>query len=453
MLTAVVSGGMYAQGATELRPLTWSDIPSGVRPLLAEHGFDEQSASTRLSAIRRSNQERVREGDRDHLVHYVLQSPTFTTLRPIEPAISARMLVEGLSDSEHTAFLKGVSVSDRVIPPAARARIEAFIAAVTDPSGVARMESVRPLLDSLPATTREALQRTLNDEYLRAMRFLYEKEFVAARSGTAVADTSRLYQTRGLSTEASVEAGYAVYLALATLRTLEPTRTIRRVLIVGPGLDVAPPTGFSAAVAVQSYQPFAVMDALVAIGLASIETLSVRAVDINPRVVAWLNDIRGARLRLRMTTAIVEAGGVHFTDDFRRYFNALGNAVGETGPPESPAVGRLAKTLDMASGVTQGIVADPLDVVVDRLPERFDLVVATNVFPYLSDEELVLAVTNIASMLAPAGVLIHNEPRPVAARTALALGLAPIHAGSTLIASVDGASTPLHDAIWMHRAP
>jgi hypothetical protein len=41
----------------------------------------------------------------------------------------------------------------------------------------------------------------------------------------------------------------------------------------------------------------------------------------------------------------------------------------------------------------------------------------------------------------------------VAARTALALGLAPIHARSTLIASVDGASTPLYDAIWMHRAP
>lgn len=421
-------------------------------PLLAEHGLDEHTATARLASIRRRNQERVHEGDRDHLVQYVLQGTTFTTSRPIEPALSARTLVEGLSASEHAAFLKGVSVADRVIPPSARARIDAFVAAVTDSSRLSGLEGVRPLLGSLSATTDEGLKRVLNEEYLRVMRFIYEKEFVAARSATAVADTSRLNQTRGLSTDASVEAGYAVYLALATLRTLEPQRTIRRVLIVGPGLDVAPRTGFSAAVPEQSYQPFAVMDALVGQGLSSIETLSMHAIDINPRVVAWLNDIRGARLRLRMTTSVVETGGVHFADDFKRYFNALGNAVGETGPPESPAAGRLAKTLDIPSGVTQGIVAAPLDVVVDRLAERFDLVVVTNVFPYLSDEELLLAVTNIASMLTPGGVLIHNEPRPLAARAALALGLVPLHARSTVIASVDGATTPLYDAIWMHRA-
>ena len=52
----------------------------------------------------------------------------------------------------------------------------------------------------------------------------------------AVAD---LYRARGLSTDTAVEAGYVVYNGLGVVKALDPTRTIRRVLIVGPGLDLA----------------------------------------------------------------------------------------------------------------------------------------------------------------------------------------------------------------------
>ena len=51
---------------------------------------------------------------------------------------------------------------------------------------------------------------------------------------------------------------------------------------------------------------------------------------------------------------------------------------------------------------------------------RYDLIVVTNVFPYLSDSELLLAMSNIARMLNPGGILIHNEPRPVLAEALLA---------------------------------
>ena len=282
------------------------------------------------------------------------------------------------------------------------------------------------------------------------MRFLYKKEFVAARGSAALADTSRLYQTRGLSTDASVEAGYAVYLALATLRTLEPGLTVRRALVVGPGLDTAPRTGLADAVPPQSYQPFAVMDALLGLKLASADSLSVVGADINPRVVEWLRNVIGARFRLRLQPRSQRpAGEVH--RGLQPLLHAAWGGARRVRAPEAPVRGRLAKTVDVSSAVTHGIGATALDVVVDRLMDRYDVVVVTNVFPYLSDEELLLAVTNIASMLAPGGVLIHNEPRPLLARAAVALGLEPVHTRSTLIASVEGSSTPLYDVVWMHR--
>ena len=43
----------------------------------------------------------------------------------------------------------------------------------------------------------------------------------------------------------------------------------------------------------------------------------------------------------------------------------------------------------------------------------FDLVIATNILPYFDDGELTLAISNIAAMLAPGGVFLHNEARPV----------------------------------------
>ncbi|PYQ79253.1 MAG: hypothetical protein DMG01_09255, partial [Acidobacteria bacterium] len=82
----------------------------------------------------------------------------------------------------------------------------------------------------------------------------------------------------------------------------------------------------------------------------------------------------------------------------------------------------------------------------------FDLVVVTNVFPYLTDADLSLALANIALMLAPDGILLHNEPRPLAAAAGRAAGLSPIHSRSAIVATVEGGRSPLYDAIWMLRA-
>ena len=168
----------------------WIDIPSPVQQLLAKHGIHEQNFRERIAELRQRNRRRVVEGDRDHLIYYAMQSTAFTKLPPIEPALSAEEFI----------------ASGR-IPPAAKARLDAFAAAArTRRDHGPRMTIFREML------ARESIN--LAEEYGRAMKF-------AAPIGAQ-------YQTRGLSTDTSVDAGYAVYLSLASLRRLEADRQIRQ---------------------------------------------------------------------------------------------------------------------------------------------------------------------------------------------------------------------------------
>ena len=59
--------------------------------------------------------------------------------------------------------------------------------------------------------------------------------------------------------------------------------------------------------------------------------------------------------------------------------------------------GRLGKSIAVARDVTGALDAATLDITVERIDTRYDLIVVTNVFPYLSDAELLLAISNIAA--------------------------------------------------------
>jgi SAM-dependent methyltransferase len=422
-----------SERAASVREIVWGDIARPIQDLLGRRGITGDGFSARMSDLRRRNQARMREGDRDHVVYYVLQSSSFTRLPAIEPAESAAQFVAG-----------------HVIPATAQSRIRAFAAALKHEGSNVRLSYFRDLL-SEERVDVPSIEVFLCREYERAMRFLYEKEF-ADQDRTRLAQGA-LYQARGLSTDTSVDAGFVVYLALGALRQLEPGRQIQRALIIGPGLDLAPRTGLVETGPPQSYQPFAVMDALFRTGLADPATLRVSALDINPRVVDWLRRVRGTAPDLLLHPGVAETEHVKLTGDYRTYFASLGETVGAVRPIRvdrgSPPI---AKSLLLSSAVTAAVDPALADITVERLDDRFDLIVVTNVFPYLSDPELLLALSNVVRMLKPGGVLLHNEPRPLLAEATLALGLPLIHARSAVVATVERGPSPLYDSIFMHRA-
>ncbi len=181
------------------------------------------------------------------------------------------------------------------------ARIDALLRAVADPRADARLIYFGALLDAAFPDPR-ARATGVAAEYLRVMAFDYQKEFVAQQDASPAAAVADLYRRRGLSTDTAVEAGYVVHLGLGVLKGLEPTRRLRRVLIVGPGLDLAPRTALDERAAPESYQPWAVIDAVVALGLADRGELDVVAADINPRVVGHLRRAREHPPLLRVAT-------------------------------------------------------------------------------------------------------------------------------------------------------
>jgi hypothetical protein len=431
--------------------ITWDDT-APLRARLEAHGLTASSFAPYLEGIRQANARRVREGDLDHLVHYLLQSTRITAAPPIEPALSARTLVESLAPLRRAAFLRRDERADPPLPKNVALRIDALLRAVADPRADARLVYFGALLDAAFPDPR-ARAAGIAAEYLRVMAFDYQKEFVAQQDASPAAAVADLYRRRGLSTDTAVEAGYVVHLGLGVLKGLEPTRRLRRVLIVGPGLDLAPRTALDERAAPESYQPWAVIDAVVALGLADRGELDVVAADINPRVVGHLRRAREHPPLLRVASSLHEGRGLTLAPDYVDYVDRFGTALSELppGPARSLGDGGRGKTVSVAAPAARVLRAVPLDIVTERLAgERFDLIIATNILPYFDDPQLALALSNITAMLLPGGAFLHNEQRPVLGEFTTALGLPLQQSRHAVIATVSGAKAPLYDSVFLH---
>ena len=163
----------------------------------------------------------------------------------------------------------------------------------------------------------------------------------------------------------------------------------------------------------ESYQPYAVVDSLLSLGLARLDDLIVIGADVNPRVVDRLETAATSDVSLTLVTGVGDSGAVTMQEDYRTYFAGMGSSIGAALPtPTLPARygGHLAKALKVRPDVTRVVSGVSLDIATDRVDgEAFDLIVATNVLPYLDDTLVSMALANISAMLAPGGAFLHNE--------------------------------------------
>ena len=445
MGTLAIAG---TQARSHARRISWADTaPLHVR--LETAGITASTFASYAERAHQDNARRIRQGDFDHLIFYALQSAHFTPLPPLEPALSAKALVEALEPGKRDAFLKTGDTSAARVPDPVRSRVAALLRAVESSDPDPRLAYFRELVNGA-FPVRRVREAAVLHEYLRVMRFVYEKEFVAQRSARGADAVIELYRTRGLSTDTAVESGYLVYLGLGIIKSLTPERRIRRVLVIGPGLDIAPRTALLEVGPPESYQPWAIIDALLALELSRAADLEVVAADINPRVVAHLRRARAEPPTLILVSELAETGGVRLSEDFGEYFARLGSAVGDVGISAPSDGGHRRKDVRVHSSVARVLRAEPLDIVTERLDEApFDVIIATNIFPYFDDVALMLAMSNIAGMLAPGGIFLHNEPRPAMLDVTAALGLALEQSRQAVIAAARPA--PLVDVVFLHR--
>ena len=326
------------------------------------------------------------------------------------------------------------------------ARLDDLLQALTTPGNDERRLFARALLERKGLRFATAADRESTREYLLAavIRVANEQEQIQQElnttgGGDPVTEFSRrsqLYRTRGLSLDTSLMPNYSVEQALAAMkgRGLFKPGTVKRVAVIGPGLDFADKdVGFDF-YPQQTLQPFAVIDSLVRLGLTPPSgDAEVVLLDISPRIIDHVKQARArATKNVGYTLNLLLPTGTTWLPEVRTYWQTFGDRIGAPAPARvSKTIAGLAelRAVRARPSVVQRMSILDVNIVTERLDgQAFDLVIATNVFIYYDLFEQALALSNVAAMLNRGGVLLANFFAP----PLTSIAMQPIETTTTL---------------------
>lgn len=377
----------------EVRPVLEAmadQLPPDLRPL---------SEAAWEAWIRRHDQQiraRLERGELDSMVHLLLFGTSFTA-RP-------RIEFEVLAEASRSGLL--------------RARVEDLLRAVRSPGDNERLVIVADLLRRHGADPHAGDGRAGLFLFENLQRVLEENITYAQRARQQ--DGEAVFRDRGVSLDTGITANYVVEESLHYLKNLGLLRSggVERVALIGAGLDFADKLSGYDHYPLQTLQPFAVYDSLRRLGLA--EAPQVTVFDISARVLEHLERARaraaagrGYVIQLvRMPRQGWTPGAV---DYWRRFGDQAGQPVAPVAPPA--ALGRLeSRAVEIRPEVVRACEPVNLNIVAERMRlaagNRFDLIIATNVFVYYNRLEQALGLQNAAAMLKPGGILLTNDPLP-----------------------------------------
>jgi hypothetical protein len=261
--------------------------------------------------------------------------------------------------------------------------------------------------------------------FIREQREYQERLQAAAESNNqaeVLFNRESLFAKRGLSVDTSLLPNFALEDSLRALKdkgVLRP-QSIRRIAVVGPGLDFADKREGYDFYPLQTLQPFAVLEAVVRLGLARSEAISVVTLDLNPFVNAHIKRLgteaaAGYPYIIQLPRDAQAVWKPATLDYWRHFGDLLGSQVPALRPPSLlPGIAMRAVAIRPRHG--QQVEPLDLDIVAETLDlstgDGFDLVVATNVLVYYSHFEQSLALANIAHMMNPQGIFLANNVLP-----------------------------------------
>jgi hypothetical protein len=397
---------------------------------------------------------RLEQGDEDTLVNWMMFGTSFTSRPravlgavesavPEDPAVVLRRTIELIS-----------------------ARMDDLLNALAAPGNDERRLFARALLQKKGIRVATAADRDTARDYLLAalMRMANEQDQIdqelGATSGgdasTEFVRRSRLFRTRGLSLDTSLMPNHAIEQALAAMKArgvLTPG-AVRRIAIVGPGLDFADKdVGFDM-YPQQTLQPFAVLDSLRRLGLAPASgDPEIVLLDISPRIVDHVTRARARAAKdVGYTLNLPLPKSTPWLPEVRAYWQTFGDRIGAPArTPTSKAIADVAelRAVRARPSAVQRMSVLNVNIVTDRLDgEAFDLVIATNVFIYYDVLEQALAMANVEAMLKPGAFLLAN----VSAPTLKSLTIRPVDTTTTVYARASGGAEEIADFLVWYKA-
>jgi len=376
--------------------------------LRAIHPLDAKSWADWVKARDREVRERLIRGEEDTLVNLLRFGVTFTREYRIDDEYLVRYgqssLVNSFAENRANDLIRAWRAPN---PSEGLAQMRAFVQrrgyTLATPQGRAAVKKY--LLDNLAR---------LRDEYLKYKAMPKDES------------RYQLFQDRGISLDANLWPEHLLNLAFQSLREkgmLKPGE-VKRIAIVGPGLDFANKEAGTDFYPPQTIEPFSVMDSLLRLGLAKVDTVEVDTLDISPNVNVHVERMQKAAakgrayvLQLPWNTErpLSEAYQASFVEYWKKLGNQIGREVAPIPVPEAAASTRT-RAIEVRPEIAARVTPYDLNVVYERLnlpAERaYDLIIGTNIFVYYGDFEQSLARANVSAMLRPGGFLISNDKLP-----------------------------------------
>lgn len=358
--------------------------------------------------IRQSDQEvrlRLDRGQEDTLSNLLRLGVTYTSEYRIDDFYLPRYGQSSLVD----AFAKN--------------RANDLVRALVSPKSAEGFREMRTFLEKKGYSFQTPADRAKVNKYLLKNLACLRDDFIKAHSEEAKKNRWQAFEERGLSLDTNLWPDYDVDLHLRTMveKGLLTPGGVRRVAVVGPGLDFVNKVEGYDFYPPQTIQPFAVLDSLFRLKLADPATVELDTLDISTDVNTHIERVlKSAAVGKPYVLQLPWNSGGRLTDEFLAqfvpYWKNLGATIGE--PAQPVAVPKGSEGIEIrAVKVPPAIVGlvKPFDVniVYQRLelaPEkRFDLIVGTNIFIYYGAFEQSLVRANVASMLKPGGYLLSSD--------------------------------------------
>jgi len=367
----------------------------------------------------REVRDRLAQGVDDSLVNLLLFGTSFTRRPRIRPG--ELLPPAGAQPSPQSKAAEAVLAG----------RLDDFVAGLAAPGANERLLFARSFLqrEGYPVRTpeeRAAVKQRLLESLGRVFKEMsaYEGELEQARAGAdptaEMALRSTLFQSRGISLDTSLQPNFALEQSLVALqrRGLLAPGAVRKVAVIGPGLDFTDKNSGYDFYPLQTIQPFALMDSLLRRGLSRKDQLEIYSFDISPMVNDHLARIR--RRASRGSAYVLQLpleSQVKWDSELQRYWEGFGATIGSPAQPAAIPVGVASsvwvRAVRVASWAVLKIHSVDLNIVTQRMQPvpggGFDLIVATNVLVYYDVFDQCLAELNVEQMLRPGGLLLSNN--------------------------------------------